>query len=200
MFRTLVFLFFSQLISTTGSWDRLPVHLVTMVTMGPVCLMKLTRKWKLVRTHVFFLDFFPQLISTTGSWDRPPVYMVTMGPVGTSVVTVCWNVVSILLCQGKSFLSDKWLKSLEIPAFKSWWGGWVATLIIVSLKVLPFEFLTLNLEYWVWLAYGHWPGHWPGPWPGPWPNPTPLVVGGVGRQIIQKQNISKEIKKTILIL
>ena len=29
-----------QLILTTGSWDRLPVHLVTMVTMGPVCLMK----------------------------------------------------------------------------------------------------------------------------------------------------------------
>ena len=38
------FLDFSpQLISTTGSWDRLPVYLVTMVTMGPVCVMKLTR-------------------------------------------------------------------------------------------------------------------------------------------------------------
>ena len=36
--------FFSQFISTTGSWKRLPMHLVTMVTMGPVCLMKMTRK------------------------------------------------------------------------------------------------------------------------------------------------------------
>ena len=30
-----------------------------MVTMGPVCLMKLTRIWKLIRTLAFFLDFFP---------------------------------------------------------------------------------------------------------------------------------------------
>ena len=130
-----------------------------MVTMGPVCLMKLTRKYKLIRTLGFFFDFFPQLISTTGSWDKLPVHlatMVTMGPM------------------------------------------WVDHLIIVSLQVLPFEFLTLNVEYWAWLAYGHWPGHWPGPWPGPWPNPTPLVVGGLGRQIIQKQNISKEIKKNYL--
>ena len=44
-----------------------PVYLVTMVTMGPVCLMKLTRKRKLVRTLDFLLDFFPQLISSTGS-------------------------------------------------------------------------------------------------------------------------------------
>ena len=32
------------------------MHLVTMVTMGPVCLMKLTRKRKLIRTLGFFLD------------------------------------------------------------------------------------------------------------------------------------------------
>ena len=49
-----------------------------------------------------------------------------MGPVGTSVVTVCWSVVTILLCQGKSSLSDKWLKSLEIQLFKvSGLGGWL---------------------------------------------------------------------------
>ena len=41
-----------------------------------------------------------------------------MGPVGTSVVTVCWSVVTILLCQGKSSLSDKWLKSLKIQLLK----------------------------------------------------------------------------------
>ena len=35
--------------------------------MGPVCLMKFTRKQKLVRKLGFFLDFFPQLILTTGS-------------------------------------------------------------------------------------------------------------------------------------
>ena len=46
-----------------------------------------------------------------------------MGPVGTSVVTVCWSVVTILLCQGKSSLSDKWLKSLEIQLSKVVWVG-----------------------------------------------------------------------------
>ena len=51
------------------------------------------------------------------------MYLVTMGPVGTSVVTVCWSVVTILLCQGKSSLSDKWLKSLEIQLLKV--SGWV---------------------------------------------------------------------------
>ena len=61
------------------------------------------------------------------------MYLVTMGPVGTSVVTVCWSVVTILLCQGKSSLSDKWLKSLEIQLSKV--SGWVATLIIVSLQI-----------------------------------------------------------------
>ena len=36
----------------------------------------------------------------------------------------------------------------EIGAFKSFLvGGWVGHLIIVSLQVLPFEFLTLNVEY-----------------------------------------------------
>ena len=77
---------------------------------------------------------------------------MTMGPVGTSVVTVCWSVVTILLCQAKSSLSDKWLKSLEIQLLKvDGVGGWlvvvVGHLIIVSLQVLPFEFLTLNVEY-----------------------------------------------------
>ena len=30
-----------------------------MVTMGPVCMMKLTRKQKLIRAPGFFLDFSP---------------------------------------------------------------------------------------------------------------------------------------------
>ena len=88
MVRTLGFFldFFHQLISTTGRWDKLPLHLVTMVTMGPVCLMKLTRKWKLVRTLGFFLEFYPQLIAEIAeiaclcTW-WPVVTMVTMGPV-----------------------------------------------------------------------------------------------------------------------
>ena len=62
---------------------------------------------------------------------------------------MCWSVVTILLCQAKSSLSDKWLKSLEIQLLKV--DGWVVVvvghLIIVSLQVLPFEFLTLNVEY-----------------------------------------------------
>ena len=55
-----------------------------MVTMGPMCLTKLTRKRKLVRALGFFLEFFSQLISTTGSWDSPRVYQVTHGDHGTS--------------------------------------------------------------------------------------------------------------------
>ena len=74
------------------------------------------------------------------------MYLVTMGPVGTIVVTLCWSVVAILLCQGKSYLSDKWLKSLKIQLSKVD-GVVVGHLIIVSLQVLPFEFLTLNVEY-----------------------------------------------------
>ena len=62
---------------------------------------------------------------------------------------MCWSVVTILLCQAKSSLSDKWLKSLEIQLLKV--DGVVVVvvghLIIVSLQVLPFEFLTLNVEY-----------------------------------------------------
>ena len=79
---------------------------------------EIDKKTKVDQNTWFFLRFFPQLISTSGSLDRPPVYLVTMGPVGTSVVTVCWSVVTILLCQGKSSLSDKWLKSLEIQLLK----------------------------------------------------------------------------------
>ena len=63
-------------------------------------------------------------------------------------MTVCWSVATILLCQTKSSLSDKWLKSLKIQLLKvDQVGGWVDDLIIVSLQVLPFEFLTLNVEY-----------------------------------------------------
>ena len=40
---------------------------MTMVTMGPVGLMKLTRKQKLFTTIGFFLEFFSQLILTPGS-------------------------------------------------------------------------------------------------------------------------------------
>ena len=68
---------------STLIWRGWP-GLVTMVTMGPVSLMKLTRKGKLLKTLGFFLDFFPQLISTTRSWNRLPMHlvtMVTMGPV-----------------------------------------------------------------------------------------------------------------------
>ena len=56
-----------------------------------------------------------------------------MGPVGASVVTVCWSVVTILLCQGKSSLSDKWLKSLKMEVLKV--DGWVDHLIIVFLQI-----------------------------------------------------------------
>ena len=70
------------LLSALKSFRWVPVYLVTMVTMGPVCLMKLTRKWKLVRTLGFFLDFFPQLILTTGSWDSSPVCLVPCGDHG----------------------------------------------------------------------------------------------------------------------
>ena len=59
-------LYFADIECGFSHGDRLPAHLVTMVTMGPVCLMKLTRKRKLVRTLGFFLDFLTQLI-TTGS-------------------------------------------------------------------------------------------------------------------------------------
>ena len=48
------------------------------------------------------------------------------------------------------FFSPAHLRPLEaeIEAFKSFLvGGWVDSLIIVSLQVLPFEFLTLNVEY-----------------------------------------------------
>ena len=38
-----------------------------LVTMGPLCLMKVTCKRKLIRILGFFLDFFPQLNSTTRS-------------------------------------------------------------------------------------------------------------------------------------
>ena len=51
--------FFSQLISTNRSWDNPPVYLVTMVTMGPVGLMRSTRKQKLFTIIILFLDFFP---------------------------------------------------------------------------------------------------------------------------------------------
>ena len=54
----------------------------------------------------------------------------------------------------------------------------MGNLIIVSLQVLPFEFLTLNVEYWAWLAYGPWPGPLPGPWPWPGtmkPSPSQLI-------------------------
>ena len=38
---------------------------------------------------------------------------------------MCLSVVTILLCQAKSSLSDKWLKSLEIQLLKvdGWVGG-----------------------------------------------------------------------------
>ena len=54
----------------------------SVVTLGPVCLMKLIKKRNLVRTLGFFLEFFPQLILTTGSWDSLPVYLVTCGDHG----------------------------------------------------------------------------------------------------------------------
>ena len=75
------------------------------------------------------------------------MYLVTMGPVGTSVMTVCWSVVTILLCQGKSSLSDKWLNSLKIQLSKV--DGWVVVvghLIIVSLQVPAFEIMNLKLQ------------------------------------------------------
>ena len=72
--------FFPQLILTTRSRDSPAVYwcpVLNMVTMGPVSLMKLTRKQKLVRTLDYFLDFFPQLILTTRSRDSPAMYLVS---------------------------------------------------------------------------------------------------------------------------
>ena len=51
--------FFDQPILTKRSWNNLPVYQVTMVTMGPVGLMKLTIKQKLFAIIGFFLEFFP---------------------------------------------------------------------------------------------------------------------------------------------
>ena len=48
--------FFPQLILASGSSDRLPVHLVTMVTIVPGCLIKLTRKQKMLWTLGSFLE------------------------------------------------------------------------------------------------------------------------------------------------
>ena len=56
-----------------------------IVTIRPVCLIKLSRKQKMLWTLGFFLESFSQLISTTGSWDSLPMYMVTHGDHGTSV-------------------------------------------------------------------------------------------------------------------
>ena len=70
-----------------------------MVTMGPVCVMKLTRKQKFIRTLGFVLNFFPQFISCTGSWDRLPVHiltLVTMGPVCLMKLTSKWKFVRTL--------------------------------------------------------------------------------------------------------
>ena len=130
--RTLDFFldFFSQLISTTGSWDsRLctwsPV--VTMVTMGAVCLMKLTRKWKLVRTLGFFLNFFPQLISTFRSWDRLPVHlvtMVTMGPVCLMKLTRNWKLIRTLGFFLDFFPSSFQPLEAEIARLCAWWPWW----------------------------------------------------------------------------
>ena len=71
--------FFSQLISTNRSWDSPPVYLLTMVTMGPVGLMKSTRKQKLIAIIGFFLEFFSQLILTTGSQNMSPDITVHYG-------------------------------------------------------------------------------------------------------------------------
>ena len=64
--------------------------------MGPVCLMKLTRKKRLIRTLGFFLDFLPQLILPTGSWDSLPVHLVTMGPLCLMKLTRKWKLIRTL--------------------------------------------------------------------------------------------------------
>ena len=46
--------------------SQMSVILSICLTNGPVCLMKMTRKRKLIRTHGFILDFFLQLIPNTG--------------------------------------------------------------------------------------------------------------------------------------
>ena len=66
--------FFPQL--TIGRCDNPPVILVTM---GPVGLMKSTRKQKLIAMIGFFLEFFSQLISTTGSQNRSPDFIAYYG-------------------------------------------------------------------------------------------------------------------------
>ena len=92
-----------------------------MVTIGPVCLTKLTRKQKLVRTLGFFLDFFPQLISTTGSWDSPPVYLVTMGPVCLTKLTRKWKLVRTLGFFLDFFPSSFRPLEAEIARLCTWW-------------------------------------------------------------------------------
>ena len=44
-------------------------------------------------------------------------------------------------------LTNKVTWIMRLPVMVGWWWWWVACLIIVSLQVLPFEILTINVEY-----------------------------------------------------
>ena len=116
-----------------------------MVTMGPVCLMKLTRKQKLLKTLGFFLDFFSQLILTTGSWDSLPVYLVTSGDHGdhgTSVSVGQWAYsdvsLNLTLCQWLTF----WREICVISLRKVSWWWWVGDIAIIESAPGP------DLEIW----------------------------------------------------
>ena len=50
---------FDQLIFTTGSSNRLPMHLMTMVTMGPVCLINWPENESCSEYMIFSSILFP---------------------------------------------------------------------------------------------------------------------------------------------
>ena len=98
---------------------------------------EIDQKMKVGQNTCFFLRFFSAAHFDLWKLRQTACVPGDHGDHGTSgPVTVCWSVVTILLCQAKSSLSDKWLKSLEIQLSKVVWvGGWLGHLIIVSLQI-----------------------------------------------------------------
>ena len=92
--------------------------------MGPVCLIKLSRKQKMLWALGFFLEFFSQLISTTGSWDRLPVHLATMGPVCLMKLNRKWKLVRTLGFFLDFSPSSYWLPEAEIGCLRTWWPRW----------------------------------------------------------------------------
>ena len=75
---------------------------------------EIDQKTKVDKNTIFFLRFFPSAHFEHWKLRQAACVPGDHGTCGTSVVTVCWSVVTIFLCQAKSSLSDKWLKSLQI--------------------------------------------------------------------------------------